>query len=73
MFDDCLVRDHNELCSAFNRHFAAAGHILEGEVCGSSPSNNNYPFINQDFVASLDHASRFTLVPVSLGVIVNAL
>lgn len=39
--DDRLVYDNIEIGSAFIRHFAAAGHILEDLDNGSHPNNDH--------------------------------
>lgn len=34
---NCLIQDQIEICSSFNEHFVAAGHMFEDEDCGSRP------------------------------------
>lgn len=51
-FDDCLLYDHSEICSVFNSHSVAAGHISEDED-NVSPSNNVHLLNNHDFKSCL--------------------
>lgn len=30
-FEECLVSEQEEICSAFNKHFVAAGHLFDVE------------------------------------------
>lgn len=58
--DNCIVYDNFETCPAFNRQFAAAGHIFEAvDNNGAPPTNNDHVFFNNDCASTPNHASVY--------------
>ena len=43
-----LLHDQSEIWSAFNRNFAAAGHLFNDKAQGSPPLNADQPLINRE-------------------------
>lgn len=63
---DCLISDHNEVCLAFNKRFAEAGHLFEKEYTGP-------PLISDDCVYTMNQAFQFSFQPFSASVVFETL
>lgn len=65
--NDCLITEQNEICLAFNRHFAHAGHLFDNDDCEGPPPGDC------GHVRSEGHVSQFSFEPFSGSVVFEAL
>ena len=74
--NDCIISGQNEICLAFNKHFADAGHLFDRECLGPHPVDVNINFdvdAVSECVSPVDHTPKFSFRPFSQFEVFEAL